>query len=572
MDEALPRVGEFGGGGGRKGRAGARERVGSMSTMQKEIFDYVIVGGGSAASLLTNRLSADGKTTVCVLEAGPRDKSIFFRIPAGFFKTFRNPNVTWGLKSEASWGTNDRQIGLVQGKVLGGSGSINGLVYNRGQADDFNQWAQLGNKGWGYDDILPYFKKTERRIGPGDDAYRGRTGGIAVTDIDWKHPLCEAFLEGAASVGLPRNPDYNGARQEGVGYLQRFIENGRRSAAGRVFLHTAMQRGNVDVRCEAHVTKLLLEGKRAVGVRYQSGRNAPPREIHARREVIVSAGATASPKLLQLSGIGPSGLLGKLGIPVVHDLPGVGENFQDHYAFRVVARIRDGVKTINQLARPPLLWWEVAKWALGRPSVLGLQPSLMYGFWKSSPGLENPDIQFISSPGSYRPGAIYVLDDFPALTCGFFQQRPQSTGYVRAASPDPFELPVAQPNYLAEREDQRVAIAGFRMARRLLSTPALANLVVAEQLPGKDVNSDDELLDFGRKTGTTIFHLVGTCKMGPASDPLAVVDPELRVHGVRGLRVIDASVMPRVVSANTYAATLMVAEKGADLVMNGSTA
>jgi choline dehydrogenase len=539
------------------------------SAGQKETFDYVIVGGGSAASLLANRLSADGRATVCVLEAGPRDRSIFFSIPAGFFKTFRNPKVTWGLMSEPSSGTDARQIALVQGKVLGGSGSINGLVYNRGQAADFDQWAQFGNKGWSYDDVLPYFKKTERRVGSGDNAYRGRDGGIVVSDIEWKHPLCEAFLDGAESLGVARNPDYNGAYQDGVGYLQRFIENGRRSAAGRVFLHPAMRRANVDVRCESHVTKLLVEGKRAVGVRYQTSRDASPREIGARREVIVSAGATASPKLLQISGIGPRELLGKLGIPVIHELPGVGENFQDHYACRIVARVRDDVKTINQLARPPLLWWEVAKWMMGKPSVLDLQPSLLYGFWRSSPGLENPDIQFISSPGSYKPGAVYMLDDFPAITCGFFQQRPRSTGYVRAISQDPFEMPAAQPNYLADSEDRRVLVAGFRMGRRLLSTPAMSRFVVAEQLPGKDVNTDDELLDFGRKTGTTIFHMVGTCKMGPATDGMAVVDPELRVHGMQALRVVDASVMPRVVSANTYASTLMIAEKAADLIMAG---
>lgn len=536
-----------------------------------EVFDYVIVGGGSAASLLANRLSADGSNSVCVLEAGPRDRSIFFRIPAGFFKTFSNPKVTWGLKSEPSWGTNGRQIGLVQGKVLGGSGSINGLVYNRGQAADFDHWAQLGNKGWTFDDILPYFKKTERRVGSGDDAYRGRQGGIVVTDLAWRHPLCEAFLDGAKSLGLSRNRDYNGASQEGVGYFQRFIENGKRSAAGRAYLYPAMKRSNVSVRCEAHVTRILIEERRAVGVLYQNGRNVPPREIRARREVIVSAGTTGSPKLLQISGVGPGALLAKLGVPIVHELPGIGENFQDHYAGRVVARVK-GVNTINQYARPPLLWWEVAKWTMGRPSLLGLQPSLLYGFWKSSPDLENPDIQFISSPGSYKPGAIYVLDDFPAITCGFFQQRPQSTGYVRALSQDPFELPAAQPNYLAEYEDQRVLIAGFRMARRLLATPEISRYVVAEQLPGKDVNSDDELLDFGRKTGTTIFHMVGTCKMGPATDQMAVVDPELRVHGLDRLRVIDASIMPKVVSANTYAATLMIAEKAADMVMGRASA
>lgn len=539
--------------------------------VENETFDYVIVGGGSAASLLTERLTADAATTVCVLEAGPLDRSIFVQIPAGFFKTLRNPRFTWGLKSEPSWGTNGRQIELVQGKVFGGSGSINGLVYNRGQAADFDHWAQLGNKGWSFDDVLPYFRKTERRIGPGDDAYRGREGGIVVTDLAWRNPLCEAFLDGAAELGLSRNPDYNGASQEGVGYLQRFIDKGRRSAAGQVFLRPAMKRRNVDVRCEAHVTKLLLAGKRAVGVRYQNGRDGPPREIRARREVILSAGATSSPKLLQISGVGPAALLAKLGIPVTHDLAGVGENFQDHYAARVVARVQ-GVNTVNQYARPPLLWWEVAKWMMGRSSVLDLQPSLLYGFWKSSPAMEDPDIQFISSPGSYKPGKVYVLDDFPAMTCGFFQQRPLSTGYVRAVSPDPFALPQAQPNYLAEREDQQVMIAGFRMARRLLTTSALARYFVAEQLPGKDVVSDDELLDYGRRTGTTIFHMVGTCKMGPATDRLAVVDPQLRVHGMEGLRVVDASVMPKVVSANTYAATLMIAERAADLIKGAPAA
>ena len=539
--------------------------------VQGATFDYVIVGGGSAASLLTNKLSADPAVSICVIEAGSLDRSIYFRIPAGFFKTFRNPKVKWGLKSEPSPHTDGRRIELVQGKVLGGSGAINGLVYNRGQAADYDHWAQLGNRGWSYDDVLPYFKRSERRIGPGDDAYHGREGDTVVTDIDWKHPLCDAFIEGAVESGLPRNPDYNGASQEGVGYFQRFIHNGRRVAAGQVYMHPAMARPNVTVMCDAQATQILFAGRRALGVRYQAGRSAPPREVFATREVIVCAGTTNSPKLLQLSGVGPGALLRQLGIAVVHDLPGIGENFQDHYAVRVVARIKN-VNTINQYARPPRLWWEVAKWMAGQPSVLGLQPSLLYGFWKSSPRMENPDIQFISSPGSYRAGAVYVLDDFPAITCGFFQQRPQSTGYVRAASPDPFELPVAQPNYLAEREDQRVMVAGFRMARRILNSRALSRYFVAEHSPGKEIESDDELLDFGRRTGTTIFHLVGTCKMGPASDRLAVVDPQLRVHGMERLRIVDASVMPKVVSGNTYAAVLMIAEKAVDLIKASATA
>jgi choline dehydrogenase len=537
--------------------------------MENETFDYVIIGGGSAGSVLAERLSADGKNTICVLEAGPADTNPFLHIPAGYVKTLVNPALTWTFKSQPSAGTAGRAIALPQGKVMGGSSSLNGLVYNRGQADDFNHWAQLGNIGWGYDDVLPYFRKSERRIG-GDDKYRGRDGGIVISDPGWTHPLCEAFIEGVVAKGIPRSNDYNAESQAGVGYFQRMIHNGKRISAARAFLRPAMQRSNVSVRTNVRVNRILLEGKRAVGVRYRaSGRESAEKNLYARREVILSAGTINSTRLLQVSGIGPGPLLQSLAVPVLHELPGVGENFRDHYFVRLAARLKEGVISLNQQAKGWRLAVEILKWAAGRPSVLALSPSVLHVFWKSDSALEQPDIQFVCTPGSYKPGRVYVLDDFPAITCGFTQERPESVGFVRITSPDPEADPVIQPNFLSAQKDQAVVVRAVRMAREFLQTPQLAPFFAEEAVPGSQAQTDEQLLDFARQTGNTGYHLVGTCSMGPASNAKAVVDPQLRVHGLAGLRVVDASVMPMIPSANTYASTLMIAEKGADLIKNG---
>ena len=535
-------------------------------------FDFIIVGAGSAGSVLAERLSANGRHSILILEAGGRDTNPFLHIPAGYVKTLVNPKLLWQFRSAPSQGSGGREIALPQGRVFGGSSSLNGLVYNRGQARDFDTWAQLGNSGWSYDDILPYFRRSEKRVG-GDDKFRGRNGGIVVSDPHWTHPICEAFIAGVVSAGVPRSIDYNGADQTGVGYFQRMIDGRFRVSAARGFLYPALKRSNVTIRSGVQVSKIVLDGKRAVGVRYFS-EGAPTEETEVRcgREVIVSAGTINSTKLLQLSGIGDPEELGALGISMQHAVRGVGKNFRDHYFVRCSARLQDGVVSLNQMAKGARLVLEIAKWAAGVPSILSLSPSIVHAFWKSSQALDAPDLQFVFTPGSFKPGRVYVLDDFPAATCGFTQQRPESVGYVRLKSKDPLEAPIIQPNYLSAALDRQVCVSAIRLARRFLASKELSKFYRNEEVPGANLNSDEELLDFARSTGNTGYHLIGTCMMGPASDPLAVVDSKLKVHGLHSLRVIDASVMPRMVSANTYASTLMIGEKGSDLVLADAAA
>lgn len=538
-------------------------------------FDYVIVGGGSAGSVLANRLSNAGNT-VCVLEAGPRDTNRYIHIPAGFVKTLHDPAVTWRFQSEPGEWTGGRRIETTQGRVLGGSSSINGMVFVRGQAQDYDGWARMGNPGWSYAELLPYFKRLERRIGAADEHYRGRDGALPVTDPDWRHPLCDAFIDGATSLGFPRNPDYNGATQAGTGYYQRVIHRHRRVSAARAFLYPAMQSGRVDVRTDAPASAIMFEGRRAMGVRYLAGGVAAgaadaPREVRARKEVIVSAGTFNSPKLLQLSGIGPAALLQSRSIAVRHALAGVGENLTDHYTARIVARVK-GSHTINSFASGPRLLGEIAKWSMGRPSILSLSAALVYAFGKSRAELTAPDFTVIFSPASYREGFLGKLDTFPGMTSGAWQMRPLSTGHVRITSADPLAAPLIQPNYLTHEEDRRVFLAAVRTARKILATPQLAPYYESEMLPGAAEASDDELLDFARRYGSSCYHYAGTCRMGPDSDPTAVVDQELKVRGVEGLRVVDASVMPSSPSANTYASTLVIAERAADFILGKARA
>ena len=533
-----------------------------------QTFDYVIVGAGSAGSVLANRLTADGKTTVCVLEAGPRDWHPYIHIPAGFIKTYHDPRVNWLYSMEPGAWTGGRRILAPRGKTLGGSSSINGHIYNRGQSMDFDTWAQLGNRGWGYADVLPYFRRMERRIGEGDPVFRGRDGALAVTDIDWRHPLCDAFIAGAVAAGIPRNPDYNGKAQEGIAYAQRTILNGRRMSAARAFLHPAMRRPNLRVVTHAHTTNIILEGKRAVGVRYlKGGRGGTADTVHAQREVILSAGSYNSPQLLLLSGIGPPSHLQALGISVRHALAGVGENLRDHYAPRFVARVKN-MDTINERSRGLKLAGEITKWMFTRRGILSLSPTHVYCFWRSDPAVASCDIQLTFTPASYREGVQGELEREPGMTVASWQQRPESKGYVRLRSSDPFEAPIIQPNYLALESDRRVLLAAMRLARRLLKSKPLEPYYGREDFPGPGVESDDELLGAAKQRGTTTFHPAGTCRMAPAGDPVAVVDEELRVHGLERLRVIDASIMPTMLSANLNAATLMIAEKASDLVLS----
>jgi choline dehydrogenase len=531
-----------------------------------DTFDYVIVGSGAAGSVLANRLSADPGVTVCVLEAGPPDRNPFIHIPAGFIKTLANPDVTWQFKTEPLEMTGGRRISTVQGRTLGGSSSVNGMIYNRGQPTDLDNWAQRGNRGWGYADCLPYYRRSENRIGVSDDSRGRNEDGIPITDMDWIHPLSEAFIKGCQGIGIPRCVDYNSGNQAGVGYFQRAIRKGRRVSAAVAFLKPALARPNLEVRTNARASRILFEGKRAVGIRYVAAPSAPAQEVRARREVILSSGTVNTARLLQISGVGPADLLGKLGVPVVHELRGVGSNFRDHYASRFVMRAKPGVETLNELARGLKLGGQIARWAMGKPSILATAPSHVHVFWKSFEGLDEPDLQCVFTPGSYAEGKVYVLDEIPGVTAGAWQHRPESTGWVRARSTNVFEDPEINPNYLSNPMDIRVHLGGMRLLRRMLGTPELGQYVDAETLPGPDVQSDDELLDFAKRNGSTTYHLIGTARMGPETDPSAVVSDRLLVHGMQGLRVVDASVMPGMPSANTYATTLMIAEKAADFI------
>lgn len=527
-------------------------------------FDYVIVGSGAAGSILANRLSADG-STVCVLEAGPPDRSPYLHIPAGFIKAVFNKKYAWQFSSEGTAQTNGRRVPIPQGRTLGGSTSINGLVYNRGQAADFDHWAALGNTGWSYDEVLPYFKSMERRMG-GDDRYRGRKGELPVTDIDWIHPLCEAFIAGAVEQGIPRNPDYNGADQAGVGYFQRTIDRGWRMSTAKCFLKPAMGRKNLEVRTYAQATRILFDGGKAAGVAYcHPAHPSQVRAVRARREVIVSCGAINTPKLLQLSGLGPADLLRQHNIDVVCDLPGVGENLSDHYSVRVVARVKNS-QTMNQLVKGLSLAGQISRWMMKRPSIMALSPSLLHYFWKSTPDLALPDLQGVFTPASYKEGYVGMLDDFPGMTAGVWQHRPESRGQVRIRSADPLQDPVILANYLENERDQMTLVRGIRLARQLLRSQALSQYFDSEVLPGPLCESDSELLDFARRYGVSSYHVNGTARMGQAGDKYAVVDPQLRVHGVGNLRVIDSSVMPAMPSANICAATMMIGNKAADLI------
>ena len=530
-------------------------------------FDYVIVGAGSAGCILANRLTADGKHSVCLLEAGPPDWNPYIHIPAGFIKTLTDPKVNWLYEAEPSHWTGGRAIGVPRGKTLGGSSSINGHIYNRGQRMDFDSWSQRGNRGWGYADVLPYFRRCEQRIGGGDDTFRGREGNLQVTDLDYSHPLCEAFIDGAEEIGIPRNPDYNGARQEGISYVQRTAYRRRRVSTARAFLNPAKSRRNLTVRTNALATRVLLDGKRAVGIEYaKGGRGGQIVEVRANREVILSGGAINSPQLLQISGIGPAALLRSLGIELKHDLAGVGENLRDHYAPRLSMRVKN-IETINERSRGLNLVGEVFKYFIGAKSIVNLSPSMVYGFWHSDEVARTNDLQFIFTPASYKEGVHGLLDDHPGFTIAAWNHRPQSKGWVRSRSTDPFEKPIIQPNYLAEEEDRRLTVSAMKLARRLMHTEPMKPYIDYEDYPGDDVQTDEELLEAARHCGNTTFHVMGTCRMGPDTDPMAVVDDRLRVRGMEGLRVIDASIMPAMISANLNAATMMIGEKGSDMVL-----
>ena len=535
--------------------------------MIDEIFDYVVIGAGTTGCVVAGRLSESGKFRVCVLEAGPPDRNPFIHIPAGVLHTLRNPDINWMYKGAGSPGLAGRAINHARGRTLGGSGSINGHIYSRGQKADFDTWAQLGNRGWSYVDVLPYFLKSENKLGGGDDGYHGKGGAFTITENVEPDPLSDAFIDAAVNLGIPRNADYNGHTQEGVAYAQRSVHRGRRVSPARSFLHPAHRRGNTKVVTNAHVLGIEFDGARAIGARYQmeKGQNKSY-AVRATREVILCAGAMGSPHILELSGIGKGERLQSLGINVVSDIPGVGENFRDHFAVRLVTRVH-GIETINERARGLPLIREFIRYGLSRRGALSLTPTLVYCFWKSDLSLENGDIQITFTPASYPGGVQSGLDRFPGATIACWQQRPESSGYVHAVSPDPFVRPEIQGNYLAEQGDRRILLAAMKLSRQIMATAPFVTHVAEEIWPGGEKISDEDLLTHARETGNTAYHPMGTCRMGPADRIDSVVDDQLCVHGIEGLRIADASIMPTILSANLNAGALMIGEKAADMLI-----
>jgi len=521
--------------------------------------DYVVVGAGSAGCVVASRLSESGDAVV-LLEAGPRDWHPMIHVPAGILSLLHNPRVNWCYESEPEAGTGERAIHWPRGRVLGGSSSINGMLYVRGHAADFDTWAQMGCRGWTFDEVLPYFKRSESYTG-GDDAYRGRRGPMRVEDYRTILPVTHRFVEAAREVGHAFEPDLNGADQEGVGYSQMSRAGRFRASTAASFLREARGRANLRIETGAVATGLTFSGRRCTGVTFRRGERSVT--VRARREVIVAGGAVNSPHLLQISGIGPAAHLRALGIEVVHDLAGVGSNLSDHYVVRVAHRLR-GLESINTLSRGRRLAREIARWVVRGDGALTFGVTSAQVFCRSREGLASPDLQLLFTPASYDQARFGELERESGAAVAVCPVRPQSRGTIMAMSADPLARPAIRPNYLDAAEDVRVLVAGVRMARAILTAPAFAAGSAGETSPGAQVVSDEALEAFARASGTTLYHPVGTCRMGDG--PAAVVDARLRVHGVAGLRVADASIMPTLTSGNTNAPTIMIGEKAAAMI------
>lgn len=530
-------------------------------------FDFVIVGAGSAGCVLANRLSASGTHKVAVLEAGGKDTYPWIHIPVGYFKTMGNPRTDWSYQTEPDPGLNGRSLTWPRGKVLGGSSSINGLLYVRGQAADYDQWRQLGNTGWGWDDVLPLFRRAESYRG-GDDAIRGRDGPLSVSDSAVRREIVDRYLEAAVNIGYPRNEDYNGADQEGVGHFQLTMRNGRRCSSAVAYLNPAKSRANLEVLTGCAAERLVFDGKRVTGV--QVTHNGVPKTIRARKEVILSAGAIGSPQLLMVSGVGAPEELAQHGIEVVADLKGVGKNLQDHLQARPVYKTTlSTINTeINNLVKQGLI---ALHYAVTRKGPMTMAASLGTAFLKTRPDMEQPDIQFHVQPFSASQ-KISKPHDFNAFTASVLQLRPESAGHLELASPHMRDYPKIHPNYLATKTDQDTIVEGIRIARRIARAEPVASVITEEYTPGDSLSDDDYdgILNWARDTATTIYHPTGTCKMG--SDTMAVVDERLRVRGIEGLRVADCSIMPVIVSGNTNAPAIMIGEKCSDMVLEDAGA
>jgi choline dehydrogenase-like flavoprotein len=531
------------------------------TTLSTAEFDYVIVGAGSSGCVLANRLSADGRHKVLLLEAGPKDNYLWIHIPIGYGKTMFHKAYNWGFYTDPEANMHDRKIYWPRGRGLGGSSSINGLIFIRGQSDDYDHWAQLGNAGWDWKSVLPYFVKSEHNSRGASETH-GADGPLWSSDIEEKSELMEAIIRGAQELGVPRTNDFNSGNQEGVGYFQLFTRNGWRNSSAVAYLKPARARKNLRVETDAQATGLILEGRKTVGLRYR--KHGVMHEVRATREVILSAGSLQSPQLLQLSGVGPADLLRRHGIDVVHDLPGVGQNLQDHLQFRLMYRVSKPITTNDDLRTLAGQGRIGLKWLMNGTGPLGIGINQGGLFTRILPGSETPDIQFhFATLSAELAGA--KPHPWSGCTFSVCQLRPESRGSVEIRSADPMEAPSMRPNYLATEKDRICAIESIKYARRLAATEALKPYIESEYKPGVEVRSDSEILEFARENGATIFHPTGTCKMG--SDRMAVTDASLRVHGIAGLRVVDCSIMPTLVSGNTHAPAVMIAEKASDMIL-----
>lgn len=530
-------------------------------------FDYIVIGAGSAGCVMANRLSENPNHRVLLLEAGNKDSNPWIHVPIGYFKTMHNPKTDWCYVTESDKGINGRQLQWPRGKVLGGSSSLNGLLYVRGQKEDYDDWAALGNKGWSYDDVLPYFKKSENQE-RGADKYHGVGGPLSVSNIRIKREICDKFIDAAEQVGIPRNEDSNGESQEGVGYFQLTINrNGTRCSTAVGFLRPAMKRDNLEVLVNARVDKINFEGNRVTGI--VANVKGERVEFGCNKEVVLSGGAINSPQILMLSGIGHEDELAQHNIPLVKHLPGVGKNLQDHLQIRTIYKVNKPITLNDEVNNPIRKMLMGMEYALFRTGPLTMAASQVCIFTKTDDRMERPDIQYHLQPLSADKPADGT-HRFSAFTASVCQLRPTSTGTIELKSANPADYPAIHPNYLATEEDQKTAIESIKVTRRIINAPALAPLIKEEHEPGVQHQTDEELLEYARNRATTIYHPTGTCKMG--HDDMAVVDDRLRVHGIEGLRVVDASIMPIIVSGNTNAPTIMIAEKASDMIKEDNPA
>ena len=524
-------------------------------------FDYIIIGAGSAGCVLANRLSDNPANRVLLLEAGGKDNYIWVKIPVGYLYCIGNPRTDWMMKTEAEAGLNGRSLVYPRGRILGGCSSINGMIYMRGQSRDYDHWRQLGNTGWGWDDVLPYFMRSEDNAAGADDLHgEGGEWRVESQRLSWE--ILDAFHDACLSAGIPATDDFNRGNNEGVGYFKVNQRRGLRWSSATAFLKPALKRRNLKVLTNAQVDSLQMDGRRVTGVHFRHGNVL--KSATAEGDTILSAGAIGSPQIMQLSGIGPAALLGRHGITVRHELPGVGSNLQDHLQIRAIYRVGNTV-TLNERASSLFGRARIAlEYALRRSGPMSMAPSQLGVFTKSDAALDTPDLQYHVQPLSLDAFG-QPLHDFPAITASVCNLRPQSRGSVTIRSADPADKPMIQPNYLSTPGDRMVAANSLRLTRQIMAQAPLAPFTPQEYLPGVEFNSDDDLANKAGDIGTTIFHPVGTARMG--SDADAVVDDQLRVHGIDGLRVVDASIMPTITSGNTNSPTVMIAEKGADMIL-----